>query len=110
MAKGVGNGSGQSHANKRRAEQQEALRERLSKGKHLEHIIEKLEEINNLDPKDEGAEFTLRKTDIYIKHKMSLVKKYIPDLSNLAVQANVENRTVLVDLSGGELDAGNTEV
>ena len=104
MAKGVGNGSGQSHANKRRAEQQEALRERLANGGHLQDVIEKLKEINNLDPPDEGAEFTLKKTDIYIKHKMSLVKKYIPDLSNLAVQADVENRTVLVDLSGGDLD------
>jgi len=110
MARGVGNGSGQSHANKRRAEQQDALRERLSAGKHLEHVIDKLEEIMSLDHSSEGAEFTLKKTDIYIKHKMSLVKKYMPDLSNLAVQADIESRTVLVDLSGGELDAGNTEV
>ena len=90
---------GRSHANRRRKEGQEALREQLSKQKHLEDVIEKVEKIPNLAAGEEG-EFELKKLNAYVGHKMSLIRKYLPDLQNMQIQADVEQKTILIDLSG----------
>lgn len=94
---------GKSRKDKLRQERQEALREQLSKQGHLQHVVELLDETSKLTPGEE-SEFIMKRNDLVIKHKLSLIKKYIPDLSNLAVQADVEQKTILIDLSGGKLD------
>ena len=97
------------HAQRRRAEYQEQLRERLSQGKHFEQVIDDIEEISKLASSYDGnnkeeLDLKIKAKDIAIKHRLSLVKKYLPDLSNLSLEGEIENRTTLVDLSGGKLE------
>lgn len=93
------------HAQRRRAEYQEQLRERLSKGKHVEQVIEDIEEISELAAAYDGTnkeelDLKIKAKDVAIKHRMSLIKKYIPDLQNMALEGEIEQKTILVDLSG----------
>ncbi len=95
--------SGRSRRDKLRQERQEALREQLAAQGHLQHVTDLLEETLNLEPSD-TSDFILKRNMQVVDKKLSLIKKYCPDLSNLQVQADVENRTTLVDLSGGKLE------
>jgi hypothetical protein len=97
------------HAQRRRAEYQEQLRERLSQGKHFDQVIDDIEKITQLADSYDGnnkeeIDIKIKAKDVAIKHRLSLIKKYLPDLSNLSLEGEIESRTVLVDLSGGKLE------
>ena len=68
----------QTRAVKNRAIRQEALREQLSKQKHVEHIIDICNELNDLTKPLEVSDINRKK--IVIDTKMRLINKYLPDL------------------------------
>ena len=99
MAKGVGNGSGQSRANKNKQIRQEALREQLQAHGHLQHVVELLNESSNLQLSEE-SDFILKRNMQIVDRKLKLINKYCPDLQSMQINADVETKTILIDLSG----------
>lgn len=99
MAKGVGNGSGQSRANKNKQIRQEALREQLQAQGHLQHVVELLNESSNLQLSEE-SDFILKRNMQIVDRKLKLINKYCPDLQSMQINADVETKTILIDLSG----------
>ena len=73
----------QTRAVKNRAIRQEALREQLSKQKHVEHIIDICNELNDLTKPLEVSDINRKK--IVIDTKMKLINKYLPDLKNVEI-------------------------
>ena len=69
---------GTTAANKNRRIRQEALREQLAQGGHVQHVVEMANNIANLDKELEPAQIQRLKTASEIKLK--LINKYIPDL------------------------------
>jgi len=57
---------------------QEALREQLSKQKHIEHVIEMVEIIRK--PSDDFTNDMLARYKVAIDTKLKLINKYLPDL------------------------------
>ncbi len=70
--------SGNTRAQENRAIRKEALREQLSNGKHVEHVIEISNKLADLDGILEQADITRLKYAADIKCK--LITKYLPDL------------------------------
>jgi len=70
--------SGVSRANKNRAIRQEALREQLAAQGHVQHIIDNIEKIQNLDNELESSDIHRLKTATELQLK--LINKYLPDL------------------------------
>ncbi len=93
------------HAQRRRAQYQEELREKISSGRHIEEAIETIKKIDNLaneyngDNKEE-IEIKLKCFDSSLKNRLSLIKKYLPDLQNVQLEGEIETKTILIDLSG----------
>ena len=75
--------SGHSRADENRAIRQEALREQLSKQKHVEHVIEICTELNDLSIQLEQGEVARKK--IVLDTKLKLINKYLPDLKNTEI-------------------------
>ena len=86
-------GSGISRANANKAIRQEALREQLSKGKHLDHVIDIAKKLSNLDSELEANSVTRLKYAADIKLK--LLNKYLPDLKAVEMQAEVDGTITL---------------
>ena len=57
---------------------QEALREQLSKGKHIQHVLEIADKLNEQHLSLEATAISALKTSADIK--MKLINKYLPDL------------------------------
>ena len=91
--------TGRSRANRNREVRQEALREQLQAQGHLQHVVELLNESSNLQLSKE-SDFILKRNMAVIDRKLSLIKKYCPDLQNFQLQADIETKTILIDLSG----------
>jgi len=72
---------GTTAANKNRAIRQEALREQLSNQKHVEHVVEILNEIQDLQ-RDLDAN-DLARYKVAIDTKLKLIGKYLPDLKSV---------------------------
>ena len=72
-----------SRAHKNRAVRQEALREQLASQGHLQHIIDLLVEIENLDKELDANQ--VNRLRIVVDTKLSLLKKYLPDLKAVEV-------------------------
>ena len=72
---------GTTAANKNRAIRQEARREQLSNQKHVEHVVEMLEEIKDLQ-RDLDAN-DLARYKVAIDTKLKLIGKYLPDLKSV---------------------------
>ena len=68
-------------ANKNRAIRQEALREQLSNQGHVQHIVEMLNEIQDLQ-RDLDAN-DLARYKVAIDTKLKLIGKYLPDLKSV---------------------------
>lgn len=67
-----------SRAHKNRAVRQEALREQLASQGHVQHVIELLGQIGNLDNELDALQLNRLKT--VVDTKLALIKKYCPDL------------------------------
>ena len=72
---------GTTAANKNRAIRQEALREQLSNQKHVEHVVEMLEEIKDLQRDLDSND--LARYKVAIDTKLKLIGKYLPDLKSV---------------------------
>lgn len=71
--------SGVSRAQSNKAIRQEALRQQLSNGKHVEHIIDMANKLADL----EGTEMDsidVQRLNAAISAKRALINKYLPDL------------------------------
>lgn len=84
--------SGVSRAEANKAIRQEALREQLANGKHLEHVIEMSNKIANLDELLENND--LNRLKIASELKLKLINKYLPDLKQLEADVNMDSNTV----------------
>ena len=72
---------GTTAANKNRAIRQEALREQLSSQGHVQHVVEMLNEIKDLQ-RDLDAN-DLARYKVAIDTKLKLIGKYLPDLKSV---------------------------
>jgi len=75
-----------------RAIRQEALREQLSKQKHVEHVIEIAEKLT--EPTIELDALMISRYKIVIDTKLKLLNKYLPDLKSVDIDMDA-------NLSGG---------
>lgn len=73
-------------AQENRAIRQEALREQLCQQGHVQHIVDICEELNDLSITLEASEIQRKK--IVLDTKLSLIKKYIPDLKNTEISGD----------------------
>jgi len=73
-------------ATRLKQERQESLRELLSKGKHVEHVIDLCGELAD-DYVELDAAMVQRKK-IVIDTKLKLINKYLPDLKSVEVDNN----------------------
>ena len=73
----------ETRAQSNRRIRQEALREQLSKQKHVEHVIDICEELNQLTTSLDSIEVTRKK--IVLDTKLKLINKYLPDLKNTEI-------------------------
>ena len=69
--------------NKNRRMRQDALREQLSKQKHVEHVIEIVNELN--DVKQELDQLMVQRKKIVLDTKLKLINKYLPELKSVEV-------------------------
>lgn len=72
---------GTTAANKNRAIRQEALREQLSAQGHVQHIVEMLNEIQDLQRDLDSND--LARYKVAIDTKLKLIGKYLPDLKSV---------------------------
>lgn len=72
---------GTTAANKNKAIRQEALREQLSSQGHVQHVVEMLNEIQDLQ-RDLDAN-DLARYKVAIDTKLKLIGKYLPDLKSV---------------------------
>lgn len=77
-----------SRANENKAIRQEALREQLSNGKHVEHVIEMVNKIADLDIELDSGKINRLKTASELK--MRLVNKYLPDLKQQEITIDAD--------------------
>jgi len=72
---------GTTAANKNRAIRQEALREQLSSQGHVQHVVEMLNEIKDLQRDLDSND--LARYKVAIDTKLKLIGKYLPDLKSV---------------------------
>ena len=77
-----------SRAHKNRAIRQEALREQLSAQGHVQHIVDMINKIANLDEELAGSE--VNRLNVAINAKLKLVNKYLPDLKSAEILQTIE--------------------
>jgi|TARA_R110001632_G_scaffold105782_6_gene215343 hypothetical protein len=93
--------AGHSRANENKRIRQEALREQLSNGKHVEHVIEMVDKISRLE--DELDAGQVNRLKIASDLKMRLINKYLPDLKQSEVE--LQGGITAVDKTRAELEA-----
>jgi len=85
---------------------QEALREQLSKGKHVDHVVEIARKLNDDHLSLESTHIAALKASADIKLK--LISKYIPDLKSVELSQDPENP--MVDMSNTSLSDAINEL
>lgn len=70
-------------AQQNRAIRQESLRELLAEQCRIQHIIDNIVKMEELDGSVEQDSFTLNKLKIANEQRMKLLNKYLPDLKNV---------------------------
>jgi len=73
--------------NKNRAVRQEALRESLQAGGHIQHVLDICNELNDLSVPMEGVDVQRKKT--VIDTKLKLISKYLPDTKSVELSNKV---------------------
>jgi len=84
--------AGGSRAEENRAIRQEELRAKLSAGKHIEHVIENANKLQELTIPLEPAEVNRLKAASDIKLK--LINKYLPDVKQIELSGSVDSEQV----------------
>jgi hypothetical protein len=80
---------------RQKAVRQEALRQQLSSGKHLEHVIEMVKKVT--DETNEIEPAMVQRYKIGIDAKLSLVKKYMPDLKQIETSETDDMDDMTID-------------
>ena len=80
---------GISRANENRRIRQEALREQLEAGGHIQHVVDIAGQLSDLSKELESGEVQRLKNAADIK--LSLLKKYLPDLKSVDIVADVDH-------------------
>jgi hypothetical protein len=92
-------GSGVSRAQENKAIRQKALREQLAAQGHVQHVVEMIDKIADLDAVFEIGDISRLKTACELKLK--LINKYLPDTkqieSSLDVSGDVTHSLVQVE-------------
>jgi hypothetical protein len=73
---------------KQRAVRQEALREQLSKQKHIEHVVDLVNKIK--DENNEIGQEMLNRYKLVIDTKLKLINKYCADLKSVEMSGELE--------------------
>ena len=79
----------ETRAQSNRRIRQEALRKQLANQGHIQHIIEILDELR--EPSVEITSLELQKNKLIIDTKLSLIKKYLPDVKQVEISGDQEN-------------------
>jgi|AOAMet_66_BLW_10_1038536.scaffolds.fasta_scaffold09219_2 hypothetical protein len=75
-----------------RGVRQEALREQLSNQGHLQHVIDMVDKLQNLDTPLEALDVTRIKAAI--DSKLKLIGKYLPDMRHIEADVTTDNATI----------------
>ena len=89
-----------------KAIRQEALREQLANQGHLQHVLETLEKIDELDPTDDSFKNSLDKYKVSNEQRIKLMSKYIPDLKSQEIDmthgVNDQLLSLLAEIDGND--------
>lgn len=99
-------------AHQNRLIRQEALREQLSQQCRVQHVLDTIEEITELDPSEDGASIKLQALKAANDQRLKLLNKYIPDLKAVDLNHSGEVKTNAVSLSDAilaHIAAGSSE-
>ena len=80
---------GMTRAQKNKSIRQEALREQLSSQKHVEHVVDILEQIGDLDSALDSND--LQRLKVVVDTKLKLITKYLPDLKSVEHSGDEDN-------------------
>lgn len=91
---------GQTPAQKKREQNRDALRELLQSQGHLQHAVDMIKKLSDLETVLDPLDVT--RLDKSIGHKLSIVRKYLPDMK--AVEISGDNgtdlfRSILADIA-----------
>ena len=92
-------GRGISRANANRKVRQDALREQLSKQKHVEKVVDNLNKLGDLD--NEMDQIQVQRLKAANERHLKLIAKYLPDTK--AVEIDLHGSLSISDLSDAEL-------
>jgi len=92
---------GISRANENKRIRQEALREQLSNGGHIQHVIENARKLEDLDNDLDALKIQRLRASSEIKLK--LINKYLPDLKAVEISGDEDNPIKVEDVSGRDL-------
>lgn len=81
---------------------QEALRDQLSAQGHVQHVIDIVEEVNDLAKPMENIE--LQRKKVVIDTKLKLINKYLPDVKQQEIIDNTEVDKAMDKLTDAELE------
>lgn len=81
--------SGKSRADENKAIRKKALRDQLSNGKHVEHVIDIANKLADFDAVLESTDIQRYKAAADIKLK--LINKYLPDTKSIELSSDSDN-------------------
>ena len=81
--------SGKSRADENKAIRKQALRDQLSNGKHVEHVIDIANKLADFDAVLESTDIQRYKAAADIKLK--LINKYLPDTKSIELSGDSDN-------------------
>lgn len=82
---------GNSHAERNREVRVKALRDQLSAQGHVQHVIDIIDKLTDLDKGLDQIEVARLK--VAMDGKFKLIGKYMPDLKSIEIQTTVTNKT-----------------
>ncbi len=80
---------GMTRAQMNKSVRQEALREQLRSQKHVEHVVDILEQIGDLDVDLDSAQ--VQRLKVVVDTKLKLITKYLPDLKSVEHSGDEDN-------------------
>jgi hypothetical protein len=92
-------------AQRNRKIRQDALREQLSKQKHVEKLIDIAEKVTEPEFKNEDLPKYRLKADIHL----SLIKKYLPDLKAMEITGDADNPVTIEKIERTIVSASDTD-
>lgn len=82
---------------KNRAIRQQALREQLSKGKHVEHVLDIADKLS--DPLSTLEPIDVQRYKAAADIKLKLISKYLPDLRSMELTGDQDNPVSITEIT-----------